>query len=220
MNILIFSDTHLSTRFEKKKAEFLIRLIKRYDQVIIGGDFWEGELITFSQFINSEWKVLFPLLKKKNAIYLYGNHDPEKLCDTRASLFSVKQNRQYTFTSNDKVFIVEHGDRVDSFIVRLFTSRYGKYFSTRYLGKYIDSEGIIIKLFGIKAFTKLCSLFNKKIKEKVSKEFTNNEFFICGHTHAQELTNRFANTGIIHSGIAQYVTVKNGTTVIHQEKYN
>jgi len=98
MKYIIFSDTHLGKDYEEKRALFLKEVIKDCDKVIIAGDFWEGLQITFDQFINSPWKELFPYLKKKNTVYIYGNHDPKGSCDERVSLFSSKQAQQYTFT--------------------------------------------------------------------------------------------------------------------------
>ena len=64
MKILVFSDTHLSSTFEEKKFNLLKEIISRADRVIINGDFWEGYLISFKEFLDSRWKELFPLLKK------------------------------------------------------------------------------------------------------------------------------------------------------------
>ncbi len=67
--ILIFSDTHLTTKYDRKKFELLSKLIGSSDRVIINGDFYEGYVINFGQFIASPWRNLFPLLKEKKAIY-------------------------------------------------------------------------------------------------------------------------------------------------------
>jgi predicted MPP superfamily phosphohydrolase len=88
MQTLIFSDTHLTKGFNRKKYEFLREIIEPVDRVIINGDFWDGYLTSFDKFVNSEWQKLFPLLKEKQTIYLYGNHDKTKWCDSRVNLFS------------------------------------------------------------------------------------------------------------------------------------
>ena len=98
MRYLIFSDTHLTPKYEPKKFAVLKNAIEQADRVIINGDFWEGFVCTFNEFVESPWsKELFPLLKKKKAVYLFGNHDRESLANERASLFSDKQMKKYSF---------------------------------------------------------------------------------------------------------------------------
>ncbi len=197
MRIGIFSDTHLTARFDRKRAEFLTHLIQSFDQIIIAGDLWDGNFITFDQFIHSQWNTLFPLLKEKKTVYIYGNHDPQDRSDERVSLFSDIQKMQYTFSSGNKTFVVEHGDRLNHSVQEFFHSGFGRYLSDHYLGKYINPEELIVKIGGKRLHTKLCSRFNTEIKEIIPHEFLHDEILICGHTHAQELTDRFVNTGII-----------------------
>lgn len=71
MRVLVFSDTHLTKAFDDKKCEFLKKIISDSDQVIINGDFWDGYIISFDEFLKPEWACLFPPLKaKKNFLYL------------------------------------------------------------------------------------------------------------------------------------------------------
>jgi predicted phosphodiesterase len=93
MKILVISDVHLDNAFEKPKYRFLKKIIRRADRVIINGDFWDGYLVKFQQFIQSPWKSLFPLLKSKKTIYIYGNHDKKILSDKHTALFSDIQTR-------------------------------------------------------------------------------------------------------------------------------
>ncbi|MBI3955332.1 metallophosphoesterase, partial [Candidatus Gottesmanbacteria bacterium] len=75
MHTIIISDLHLTRRFEKRKFNFLKKIIERSDQVVINGDLWDYYFSSFSQFVRSPWRQLFPLLKEKKTVYLYGNHD-------------------------------------------------------------------------------------------------------------------------------------------------
>ena len=93
MKILVISDVHLDNAFEKPKYRFLKKIIRRADRVIINGDFWDGYLVKFQQFIQSPWKSLFPLLKSKKTIYIYCNHDKKILSDKHTALFSDIQTR-------------------------------------------------------------------------------------------------------------------------------
>src|SRR3989339_340208 len=109
MKILVFSDTHLYLPFDQKKFDFLKKIISESDQVIINGDFFDSYINTFDEFIKSPWKQLFPLLKKKEAVYLFGNHDLKKVSDNRVGLFSVSQKNRHQIIINNKKFLIEHG---------------------------------------------------------------------------------------------------------------
>ena len=109
MRTLIISDTHLTHRFDERKYYFLEKLISSYDHVILNGDFWDGYTTTFDKFVNSKWSGLFPLLKAKNAIYLFGNHDQERYTDERVNLFSVEQKKSHTIEIGIDTYHIEHG---------------------------------------------------------------------------------------------------------------
>jgi len=112
MKHLIFSDSHLTDRFEEDKFKFLYRIISQSGRVIINGDFWDGYLTSFDKFIKSPWKKLFPLLLKKKTIYIYGNHDSPDLSDQRVNLFSIKQTEKYFIVSGEILLRIEHGQNI------------------------------------------------------------------------------------------------------------
>jgi len=106
---LILADTHFSAQFESVCYKAIIRLIRSVDRVIINGDFWDDYLTTFDKFVTSDWQQLFPLLKQKQTIYIYGNHDREAFCDKRVKLFSVQQMDKYILETKNQAFLIEHG---------------------------------------------------------------------------------------------------------------
>ncbi len=79
MKTIIFSDAHLTNRFDEPTYRFLENMILSADKIIINGDFWDGEVVSFNQFINSKWQKLFPLLLERKAVYIYGNHDRQRI---------------------------------------------------------------------------------------------------------------------------------------------
>jgi len=109
MKTLIFADTHFSADFEPARYRAIIRLIQSVDRVIINGDFWDKYLTTFDEFVNSDWRQLFPLLKQKQTVYIYGNHDRLAYCDDRVKLFSSQQVDQYILETKDQTYLIEHG---------------------------------------------------------------------------------------------------------------
>jgi len=217
MKILVLSDTHLGLRFEEKKFKLLKSLIKSVNKVVINGDFWEGYKINFEQFINSHWKLLFPLLKSKKTTYLFGNHDKKLYSNEKTSLFSDLQAHQYKMKLNGNVLVFEHGNRLCS----LFDETHPKFYEiikkTNILGRLHE---MMVRKFGSKILKLLFSSQNEIIKAKIKKELKNGEIFVCGHTHAAEfdIKNNFLNSGIIMHGLAQYVLI-DGKKIYPKEEW-
>lgn len=216
MRYLIFSDSHLSDRFEQKKFNFLRRIIKSSDKVIINGDFWEGYDLKIEDFVNTKWSGLFKLLKEKNAVYLYGNHDKKEYSNSNVALFSKIQKTKFTLQSGKYTFYIEHGDRI--------TPLWDKYFKRmpKLLNKSLYYlEKFVVLFFGIEALGLLYKKFNKDMINKVSRKLKNNQYLICGHSHFMEYDekNHFINTGFVKHGFGQYVTIDNGKIELHNESY-
>lgn len=217
MRTLIFADTHLGKRFEEKKFRFLKRIITNVDQIIINGDFWEGVGNSFEDFINSPWRHLFPFLKNKKTIYIFGNHDNKKLTDSNVNLFSHQQTDRYELRSNGSVFICEHGNRLISFTNDSNSPK------SIIISKTLDYiEKFLIRNLNKRIFTFFCRRYNKIIKNKIKRELAPNQYFICSHTHVSEIDkgNKFINTGLIKHGLGQYITIDEGKIDFHEEWYD
>lgn len=219
MKYLIFSDTHLTDKFDEKKYILLKKIISSADRVIINGDFWDGYEIYFKDFIRSKWKKLFPLLKKKKTVYLYGNHDKKSLSDRRVNLFSVKQVVQYSLQSGKLHFWVEHGNKYFPDWEETVPIKQPNFVINRL---YDIAEKTLFALFGTNIQRYFFSRFNRKIKLLIKKAVLKNHIFVCGHTHAQEidLKNKFINTGIIRHGLAQYLLIEDGKLQLKSDRYN
>lgn len=214
MKILVFSDTHLTAVFDEKKYNFLKKIIQEADQVIINGDFWDGFLTSFDKFINSPWKQLFPLLKEKQAVYIYGNHDHAKYADGRVNLFSVFQTQQYAFSTKNSTYLLEHGHTsftlmagVPPLLLKIITrsSHLVEGFLTRLWGR-------STRFFGAR--------LNRRLKKRARTR--SNHTSIFGHTHYAEydVKNNFINTGYIKHGLAQYLIIDDHHIVAKEEKYS
>jgi predicted phosphodiesterase len=207
--IVVFSDTHLTNKFDEKKFRFLKEIISGADQVIINGDFWDGSVIEFDKFINSPWKELFPLLKNKNTVYIYGNHDRKNRADGRTFLFSNKQTELYEFASGDKTFIFEHGNRL-----KLGFDRVVDFLNLPKFTEYIFDfwENAMFKILGKKFSQWFYQRFNNELKRKIKNEIKENAFFVFGHTHCAEidLKNHFINGGFVRHGLGQYLVIEDG----------
>jgi predicted phosphodiesterase len=222
MNILVFSDTHLYLPFEQKKFDYLKKIIEPADQVIINGDFFDGYMIRFEDFVKSEWNKLFPLLKSKKAIYIYGNHDQKILSDQRVNLFSVKQTEQFKLKINNKIFIFEHGQQLRKTLDLLFKD----------IRKIMLIVHLIVRLAHFQART-LTNMFGRKylefrfsrrnnlVRKKIKNKIPENNFLIIGHNHWAEVDekNRFACSGINLYDFAQYLTIDSTAKITLHERW-
>ena len=225
MHILIISDTHFDPWYEPAKAQFLKRLIRAADQVVINGDFWDSFLWSFDEFLNSRWSELFPLLKAKNTIYIYGNHDAEHLSDSRAKLFSVQQLPEWQIEIGETLYTVRHGDEYDLLFQKWSRSPLGNMILHRpfVIRVMLFLEKLTMQLLDIHYSQKKLQTFIEEIKEKAQHALMSHEFLITGHTHSAELdlVSRFANSGFIRNGLAQYLEItKTGEILLHEERYD
>ncbi len=222
MRILLFSDTHLTYQLEEKKFNFLKTIINTADKVVINGDFWEGYSISFDKFIYSPWKHLFPLLKSKKTIYIFGNHDREEyLNSNRADLFSNIQAKRYEIKLNSYSFVFEHGNRLVPFYDETTTIKKSRV--SRFVGDIFEEvEKLTTKRVGKKLLRYYCQKQNNKIKEKIKEELTPEQIFACGHTHLAEFDekNRFINTGRIKFGLGQYTLIDDQKIKQFEEWYD
>lgn len=218
MKTLVFSDSHLGPQFEEHKYRFLLDLINKADQVIINGDFWEGYLYSFEQFIESPWKHLFPSLKQKKTVYIYGNHDKQLFSNDDVNLFSDIQTLRYEMPANGNKLIFEHGHR----IVHFFEHRMKHPRPSKFISRQSDNlEKIMIRKLGPRFVHQFTGRLNKVIKKQIKEELTNGEIFFCGHTHCAEVDwdNNFINTGIIKFGLGQYAWIEDGRLTTKEEWY-
>jgi len=222
MKILVFSDTHLYLPFDQKKFNFLKKIINSADQVIINGDFFDDYMISFEDFINSPWNQLFPILKEKKAIYIFGNHDQEKFSDKRFNMFSIKQAIKYRVKINNKTFVFVHGQQfrktADLFIKELFKPLVSLVIRIAHY-----KRQNLVNIFGRNFLKFRFAYRNVATKRKAIKTIKNNEFIIVGHNHWAEIDekNHFACCGAILYGYAQYLTIDSSAKItLHEEWYD
>jgi predicted phosphodiesterase len=210
MKISIISDLHLTKNFDQKRYDILKNIIESSEQVIINGDFWDGYIIKFDDFLKSEWNKLFPLLLEKNTIYIYGNHDREIDCDERVSIFSKHALHKYEFISGGKKFIAKHGQE-------LKPTTLDKY-------KFLRNHRILVKLLNIPHQIKEninAKFLNYKLYKKDSKKLKDNfissnhnkdTIYILSHSHLPEidLKNNYVNTGMMDFGMMSWVEIEEG----------
>lgn len=216
MKTLVISDIHLSHIFDEKKFFFLKKLFSSYEKIILNGDFWDGYVTTFDRFISSKWSQLFPLLKSKGVIYLYGNHDQKQFNDERTTLFSVEQKDHHLLAVGTQTYHIEHGHR----LMKTMDVTYP--FSRRIL-YYINYIMHQIEYF-LNIMGSPHRIVLKKANNKMKKKLRRMQFshwYLCGHTHYEEIdeSNKFANSGPNQFNKASYLIVDSAGLSLRTQRY-
>ena len=108
MRLIAFSDLHLTAEFNEAQANWIKEGIQAADQILIDGDFWDGYLLEYEDFIQSAWQVLFPLFKSKKTIYLRGNHDGLP-AEAAFDAFAEEWGESYELSLKNTTFFFIHG---------------------------------------------------------------------------------------------------------------
>ena len=221
MKHLIFSDTHLSHKFEPAKFKFLRKIIFKADKVIIAGDFYDHLFTDLNKLLNSKWQPLFKLLKQKKAVFIPGNHDP--LTGTnREKEFCNQITPEYKLISKGKQFIVRHGHKINPGFHK-FEDSVPKYIQKLALKTTNKIEKTLVNLFGWVApylfsyrYIDILKTINYRRKNK-----NYGDYLILGHLHFPYWGKRlkYINTGFINHGLASYTTIENGKIKLYWHTY-
>lgn len=221
MKTIVISDLHLTDQFHEDKFLFLQQLINSADRVIINGDLYSDFAVTFDAFCRSEWQQLFPLLKAKKTIYIYGNHDEKTIADERVKLFSVKDVEHHTLKTKTKTLHIEHGHHLLSkrwkqpeLVVR----------ATRkaQLGKVLDSPSVrLVNRYGGRTYTLIGAVWQRKLKKYANDQEPAIDYLVVGHTHIPEYSEegRFINDGFIDYHFASWLEVTDGENKLRLTRY-
>ncbi len=209
MKTLIVSDIHLGRVANEAKLDFLYSLFSSYDHIILNGDFWCYYSTDFKNFLRSRWNVLFPILKKKEAVYIYGNHDRAQWCLEGTEKFSSTQTSRYSFDVGEKKFLIEHGDRpfnklcINNFLAIKFC---------RFINR-VFSDDWYLRMSSEFFNETIPNFFNAQLKEFLVSGNTDVKdcYYVFGHTHAAEIDQelKFINTGCIGPKKAEFLEIDN-----------
>lgn len=214
MKTLVFSDSHLTHKFDSEWFDYIKKLIKSADQVVINGDFWDGYLTTFDAFCKSKWKKLFPLLKKKNTVYVLGNHDKKEFMDERVNLFSNVQTLEHVFKSGNKNFIVQHGHLISPAEDKRFIFRNPEFTRPIYtLFVYLkENFSFFEKLVNNIYLEKKDAKQHLEVRKYATKKRKKNTYFIFGHSHVFDFDSelKFISCALTNKSKYSYVFITNG----------
>lgn len=212
MNILVFSDTHFGKKLQPKRLQQLLDLIEQADKVIINGDFWDGYLIQFEDFLNSGWQALFEPLKQKQAVYVVGNHDRFAELSDGWKRFATQLTQRYDFSLGGREFCCLHGQTI--FPALDFRLKIGmpKSWSWWLWRQVTILDGLLsdlgVWLFGRRFFT-FTRAQHRIMKRWRRQNLHALQTLLCGHSHYAEAdeANGFYNTGVFDHGLTQHLWV-------------
>lgn len=211
--IVLFSDSHLDTRFNDLQFRALRKIITAADVVVIAGDFWADKYITFDAFMKTKWRKLFPYLKKKETYYLFGNHDMPLHSDDRIFTFCTHAGFWLKLKAGALLLHIEHGHLRSNFLIRAVLLLFEKHPKVLHILTipieqlsmlYVD----VLKRTGIP----LSKRVNTSYKHK-RIGLDPQEILVMGHTHTPEidLNMKYVNLGLTHHGYFSYVLIENNT---------
>lgn len=221
MKYLIFSDSHITEKFDEPKFNFIKEMIKTADKVVISGDFYDGILTEIDKVLNSKWKILCKLLKKKRAIFIPGNHDPLTQSGLEQN-FCDKITDRYEFKSGGKKFIIEHGHKATPGTTIL------ERFVPKRIKRSLIKTSMLLERFIARKFkwNSLYFYFFRYVQHKQILKYKHtimkkNDTLILGHIHLpySHKNLEYINSGCIMNGLGSYVTVENGKAELHKETY-
>ncbi len=211
MKTLVVSDLHLGKSINTKKLDFLYSLFSLYDNIVLNGDFWCYYNFNFKDFLESDWNKLFPVLKQRETVYIYGNHDKEEWCLGGANKFSNIQTERHILNIGDKKYCIEHGDLPLNILcssnklviqVSRLINPIGNMIS-KTLNTNLDNNVLSQKI------SYFCNI---QLKKYAMKNFTD-MYYICGHTHYAEIDEKckYVNTGRIGNRVAEFFEIKDNS---------
>lgn len=205
MRVLVFSDTHLTHKFDEAKFSQLYSLLDQsWDKIIINGDFWDGFSTTFDKFLGSKWSDLFPLLKDRT-VYIYGNHDRQEYCDERTSHFSKTAADHYQLRVGERDYYITHGHQFFQTSDTKYPILRNKF--TNYLVMQTFKWGVGKR--GRAYFHKRFYQNGNRLQQQFKlKHLPKDTTLVCGHSHLYEDNQPgYLNSGFIDFGVLDYLVL-------------
>ncbi len=222
MKTLIFSDTHLSHHFDPAQCALLQKEIEKADRVIINGDFFDSYLTTFDKFVKSPWSALFPLLKKRQTIYLTGNHDMPSSFDDRWQLFADQVAQHVDVHAGDTTYHIEHGHLYAfSFeVAHPHLSRLGMKLYP--LLDSLEHKANIFSHYYLEYLREKHRANDRELMDFSKKNLRKGRWHVFGHSHTQRKDDesQYLNSGMFRYGFANWITIDDtDSVVLHTAHY-
>lgn len=208
MSTVVFSDSHLTAKFDLAKFLYLQSIIEPADRVIINGDFWDGYMTSFTDLLNSEWSKLLEILSGKETYYVCGNHDTTALHDRRTDQFAQWCGEVLELMINGQKYRFEHGHRIAPTMDQIYPSLFQRSWVAKTAAGFEHAGAWML---GQKFFI-INRPKNTEIKRWQRQNIAPDQILVCGHSHWPESneSERFYNTGYIRHRFAHHLVIENG----------
>lgn len=207
MRTVVVSDLHLTHVFEPTKYQFLYRLFSQSDRVVLNGDIWDSFHTNWSRFTHSAWRHLFPLLKAKQAVYLFGNHDASEVTP-EPWVVSHRWNDEFEFEWKNWNIHLEHGHR----------------YSSAFHLEHPRAAFLLQNIIPYRLFTFKDIPINRRadaLQLQAAAQYSAATFLLMGHSHIPGLheSDRYANSGFIADGRASWIEVDDHAIRLKETRY-
>jgi predicted phosphodiesterase len=220
---LILSDTHFGEDFFEHRFLAIKELFLSYDRVILNGDFLD-DFWEYKKTIQSSWSELFDILKTKEIIYLFGNHDIDS-AELRAATsdFITMYADEYRLKVADRELVIMHGHsiypRLGGILYEEQLTIFKKFLqkSFKIMEQVLYPLILIARLF-IERHKKLVKLQrpiiikqNNQMKQYAQDNLEPHQILVCGHSHLAEDSRdkQFINTGANCYDRLEYLSIRN-----------
>lgn len=230
---IIFSDHHLGNNIHHKRLARFMSVCKKFDRIVLNGDFLD-DFWKFKETLASDWKPFFELLKHKEVIYLFGNHDRDSQ-DLRAATSEIIDYYADTYylPVGDHELVIRHGHRIyprpDDIFYKEKNTQSGKVSqkTIRKIWRFIYPIMLAIRYF-IERFPKTLARLqrpivkpqNERMKKYAQDHLESHQILVCGHSHYAEFSpdQQFINCGANSYGRVEYLSVINDTLKLEIKK--
>lgn len=222
---IILSDLHIGDNIHEKRLKAFLEIIETFDRVILNGDFLD-DLWPYKKTIKSEWAQLFELLKTKEVIYLFGNHDRDTTDLREATAYFIDTYADtYKLAVTDKELVIMHGHtiypRPDGIIYEKKATRFGKFIQkiVRILWYTMYPFVLTIRFFIeknpgtlAKIQRNVVKVQNDRMKIYAKENLKDNQILVCGHSHLAEFSPelQFINEGANSYERVEYLSIRDG----------
>lgn len=228
---LLISDLHIG--FKYSRAQDIVKVLEQetFDRLILVGDIFDIQQMMkrpyWDEHHTAALKKILKLAKKKEVIYVIGNHDYPLfyLQEYTDRLAGIQITREFMYESGSQKFLCIHGDQLEDF--GRGWQRLGDflYYAALKLNTQINR---VRRALGLpywsfskwckdKAKNKIASVFNMEAKLRGALKASCADQLIYGHTHMPYAgrEGRFSNCGSFVE-IATYLTEENGVVTLHE----
>ena len=215
IDAIIISDLHLGS--DACQSKFLRKFLEKIEKsnvkkIIINGDMFDS--LNFKRLKKTHWKILgdFRKLSKNiEIIFNIGNHDGN--AENISHLIGAIVNEEYVLNSGNKKILIMHGHVFDDFISNHpMITAVADFFYT--LLQKIDPNKHIARLAkrASKTYLRNAEIIKKRAVDYAKK---NNYDIVClGHSHHEEDTEIYKNSGCWTESICSYLEVENGNVTL------